>query len=331
MIDVFMLVAAGLLRIDKDSDSIQGVQFCECESDDYTVIREMIGSEDAGFFGILQDVALFKDDSFTTDYADDDAISVALEDEALADDKVERLQLKRTFMHLRSSFPYDYINLDFCDYYYPNPPNVFTINETVQHFLEWQWSSPVGDGVLLDDFVLAVTCRHDSKFSREAEKALSQLVEDNCSASTDYAKQVQESRKVTKIEEWIKKDREDFFLAAWPKDIARMANALGWKTDILDYVYYQRPADGSVPYIMICLVIKFSRAATKPDYLPAALHALNRERRQKIEEIDPQSSNGKQIHASLEKIVVLRNERARRIRRLELPPLGQAAVNDGIT
>jgi hypothetical protein len=54
MIDVFLLVEEGLLRIDPDDNSINCVQFCECDEDQFVEIREMIAKEDAGFFGDLE-------------------------------------------------------------------------------------------------------------------------------------------------------------------------------------------------------------------------------------------------------------------------------------
>jgi hypothetical protein len=114
-------------------------------------------------------------------------------------------------------------------------------------------------------------------------------------------------------------DPEDFFLSAWPKDVARKARDFGWRMDILDYVYYQRPADATVPYIIVCLVGRFSRDSGEPDYMPAALHALERQNRKLIEEIDLKSKEGRELSASLERIREVRNEQARRVHRPELP------------
>src|SRR4051794_17532773 len=64
MIDVFMLVKEGLLPFDDESESIGSVSFCECEADQFIEIREMIGREDSGFFGRIEELALFKDSNF---------------------------------------------------------------------------------------------------------------------------------------------------------------------------------------------------------------------------------------------------------------------------
>jgi hypothetical protein len=321
MIDVFMLVADNILKIDEVGHTIRGVKFCECVPDHYIEIREMMAREDAGFFGKLEDVALFTDDAFTETFKTLDEISMALEeDEARPEDEIERLQKKRIFHFFQTSFPYDYINLDFCQYYYPQPPDVFRINETVGRFLEWQRNeSSDAQPVAVSDFILAVTCRHDSLFPKEAEDFLLGLVTENYDASTEYREQLRSSRSVEAVDDWLKKDREDFFLAAWPKDVARLAKERGWKTEILDYVYYQRPADESVPYIIVCLVLRFSLEVTTPDYLPAALFALDQQNRKLIGEIDPKSTEGIELKRSLEGILIIRNDQARRVNQVELP------------
>ena len=67
---------------------------------------------------------MFQDDDFTSQFPTLESISVQLENENLQSEgeKVDRLQLKRNHFHVKASFPYDFINLDFCDYYYPKPP-----------------------------------------------------------------------------------------------------------------------------------------------------------------------------------------------------------------
>ncbi len=171
MIDVFMLVKEGLLSIDSDNSSINHVQFCECDQEQFVEIREMIAREDAGFFGELESVVLFKDDDFTAQLPTLESISVKLEEEGLHTgqpsdlEKVEKLLLKRTHFNVKSSFPYDFINLDFCQYYYPRPPGMLRVNETVEKVLDWQRrSSEDGEEVSVQEFVLTVTCRHDVEF-----------------------------------------------------------------------------------------------------------------------------------------------------------------------
>ena len=322
MIDVFMLVVEGLLQIDPENHSINRVQFCECDQEQFDEIKEMIAREDAGFFGELETVVLFKDDDFTAQFPTIESINLKLEDEGLQADleKVDRLQLKRTNFSVRSSFPYDFVNLDFCQYYYPHPPGMLRVNETVEKVLDWQRrSSDDTSNVQVQDFILTVTCRHDTEFPSEAETRLTELIRSNCAHSSEYRDQLSQSRGTTEVDEWRRADREDFFFAGWPKDIARIAKEYGWSMKILDYVYYRRAGDQNNPYVIACLVARFSRSNPGSDYIPAALFALNRANRKLIPEIDRESTEGQQLLASLQTIVTARNQQAVRQHRPQLP------------
>jgi hypothetical protein len=222
-----------------------------------------------------------------------------------------------------ASFPYDFMNLDFCDYYYPDPPDMLRINETIKKVLDWQrrrGDDPnVPEGVEIEDFVLAVTCRHGAEFPKAAEDRLSALIEANCEASPAYKEQVNATRGNAWIADWAKKDQRDFFFAGWPKDIAHSAKEIGWSMTILDYVYYSRVGDSGKPYIMACLVARFNRAKGRPEYIPAALHALDPTKRVLIGDIDLNSDDGRALMSNLAEIVALRNEQARRKQVVELP------------
>jgi hypothetical protein len=326
MIDIFMLVGEGLLRIDPESHSITRVQFCECDPDQFDEIGEMISREGAGFFGRLEDVVLFKEDEFTKQFPTLESISVKLEEQGLhtglPDDlkKVEQLQLKRTNFNVRSSFPYDLINLDFCDYYYPIPPEMLRVNETVERLLDWQrGTSDDAEHVRLNEFVLAVTCRHDVKFPTDAASRLTGLIRDNCMTSSEYKDQFEKTRGSAQVEDRFANDKEDLFFSGWPKDIARLALEYGWSMEVLDYVYYRRPPDGDVPYLIACLVARFSSAKRNLNDLSTALYALDAKNRTLIDEIDRRSAEGQRLLENLGNIVSARNEQARRQRRIELP------------
>jgi hypothetical protein len=322
MIDVFMLVQEGLLEVEPESNAIKRVQFCECEQEQFDEIKEIIAREDAGFFGKLEDVVLFRDDDFTAEFPTLESIEIKLEDESLQNDlaKLDKLLLKRTSLNAKASFPYDCINLDFCDYYYPSPPGMLRINETVERFLDWQRRvDPESSSGPVNDFVLAVTCRYDANFPAQARGRLTELIRANCRASTAYMARMTESRQVTQAEEWAAKDPEDMFFAGWPKDIARAASEFGWSMEVLDYVYYRRTGDSGTPYLIACLVARFSKNHVQPDDTAAAMFALDANNRDLIDQIDRESPDGRELVQNLEAIVALRNEQARRKSRPELP------------
>lgn len=324
MIDVFMLVRERLIVLDSENYAISSIRFCECDAEQFAEIKDLIAREDAGVFGRLEDIVLFKDDDFTAQCPTLASITAKLEDERLQDDytQIDRLQLKRTHIEVMATFPYDFINLDFCDYYYPNPPDMLRINETVRRVLDWQRrSSDDGGKVQLDEFILAVTCRHDDSFPKPAEDRLVALVEENCATSDYYKEQLVKTRGTAEVQEWLGSNRQDFFFAGWPKDIGRSAKEYGWSMDILDYVYYERQGDHSNSYVIACLVARFKRANSNPDYLKAALHALDAGNRQLIGNVDPASKDGQRLIKNLSEVVALRNEQARRKNRPELPDL----------
>jgi hypothetical protein len=281
----------------------------------------MIGREDAGFFGRLEDVALFEENDFTGQFPSVDDVSKKLEEEeAMKAAEVEKLKLKRTHLNVRSSFPYDVINLDFCQYYYSKPPGMLRINETVKKILDWQLMPSVGRrSVRLKEFLLMVTCRYDGRFPKEAEARLKNVIKSNCTAHQKYKSELGRSRKYLSVEEWAKKAGEDFFLAGWPKDIASSANERGWRTEILDYVFYRRTSDKKKPYSIVCLVLKFSRTSGNSNYLPAALYALDPKNRKLIEEIDKRSQDGRRVMGDLAAIVAIRNDQAKVKHREQLP------------
>jgi hypothetical protein len=323
MIDIFMLVSEKILSIDGDSHSIPSVRFCEREQEQFVEIKDMVAREDAGFLGQLEELVLFKDDDFTAQCPTPASIAAKLEDEHLQEDyeRIDRLQLKRAHFGVMASFPHDLMNLDFCDYYYPDPPDMLRINETIKRILDWQRRpSEDEEAVELDEFVLAVTCRHDSNFPEQAEDRLAALIDDNCTSFPEYKRQLLETRGAERAQDWIGIDKQDFFFAGWPKDIALSAKEYGWSMEILDYVYYTRTGDhdGNV-YIIACLVARFARAKTKSNYLPAALFALDVKNRILIDDVDPNSQEGRQLLADLEKVVKVRNEQAERMHCPQLP------------
>lgn len=322
MIDVFLLVDEGLLKVDPESHSISRVQFCESDKDQFTEIREMIAREDAGFLGRLEEVVLFEDDDFTAQCPNPESIERRLEDEGLQSDlqKVDRLLLKRTHFNVISSFPYDLVNLDFCQYYYPRPPDMLRINETVKRFLQWQSrASDDVEPVRVNEFILAVTCRHDDAFPTEAETRLLELIRTNCAHSEPYNDEVRKTRGIVQIEDWLVKDREDFFLSGWPKDIAASAKEYGWAMQMLDYVFYRRVGDENNPYLIACIVARLWRPDGVPDHMQPGLFALDRESRKLIPDIAPTSPEGQHLIDSLRRIVTVRNEQAQRQHRPPLP------------
>jgi len=321
MVDVFMFVREGLLDYSAGDQMVRNVSFCEMDEELFPEIKELIGLEDAGFPGRLEDLALFEDDGLTGQYGTIDEVSGALEDEGLPRQSVDMLITKRRYLQLRGSFPYDVINLDFCGYYY-EPPDILRINQTVGRFLEWQREAAAYGKI--EEFVIFVTCRHDDRFPPAATEHLKDIARANYSGHEPYRSYFERTRRLGDIERWANGDNEDFFLSVWPKEIARLAQRCGWGMEILGYPYYDRVSDGGYPYKIACLVVRFRNVQSESNYLQVALHALNRDSRELIREISAESVEGRQLTTDLAAIVELRNRHATARNRpiLQMPQAG---------
>jgi len=324
MIDVFMLAREGVLAYDPIQGVVTDVRFCELDNEQFPEILELVGAENAGFFGELEDLVLFQDNDFTAQYPTLDSIEEALEDEGLSIEYRKRLQTKRIHIYLKSSFPYDFINLDFCGYYYPRPPEILRINQTVQRFLDWQRAPGPSDAsvkkkITANTFLLSVTCRHDNDFPQDAETRLANLVRSNCRSHAAYKRYLENSRGITDLNTWIKSTRDDFFLSTWPKEISAMAKEYQWDVEVIGYLNYDRLSDENQPYKIICLMCRFKRVTDDPNYLQVAIDALDQSKRKLILDISRNSEQGKDLLKNLSEIVKLRNQQAQIKQRPLLP------------
>ncbi len=321
MVDVFLFVKEGLLDYSAEGHLVRNVTFCEMDEELFPEIKELIGLEDAGFPGRLEDLVLFEENSLSGKYLTVDEVSAALEDEGLARDAIDTLITKRRHLQLRASFPYNLINLDFCGYYYP-PPDILRINSTVERFLEWQ-RQPAPAGKNVDEFLLFVTCRHDGGFPEAATEHLRDVAAANCVEHESYLSYFERTRGPGTVDGWATKENEDLFLSVWPKEIARSAQRYGWGMEILGYPYYDRLTDGGYPYKIACLVARFRNTQSEGNYLRVALQALDRDSRELIPEISVDSAEGRDLRADLVAIVELRNQHAivRNRPILQMPPV----------
>jgi hypothetical protein len=323
MIDIFMLARGGILEYDQSRRAIDTVVFCECDEQLVPEMRELIGRENSGFQGQLEDIVLFEETAFTAQFPDLTAIENYTNEkgESLPAGERDLLQQKTEHLEIQRFFPFDFINLDFCHPYYPQPPEIMKISNTVYKMMEWQGRIQAGVKPRrlgkVSEFVMAVTCRHDS-LPQQAETRLINIVKANCDQFPAYRNQVTQSRQ-PEIDDWARAANLDFFLASWPKDIAKRANELQWKVEILDYVHYSRNNEAGQVYEMICLVCGFKRTKLSTGYLELAMKALDKDQRIMINAVNLESVAGKALMADLTETVELRNVHARRASRDVLP------------
>lgn len=322
MIDVYLMVRENLVTQDPKTRRIDGVSFCESEPAVMAEMKELLGVEEAAFGARLEDLVLFKDDATTLPHATQEAIAeyIDQEGEKLTGNFIEALELKRNHLEFHRLFPFDFLNLDFCDRYYPKPPDVLRIHQTVERLLDWQNEAGGTEGAKfrVDRFVVAITCRLDDALPPEAVERLKAIVAKNRDDHPEYAEALGRLNGTT-LDQWPVQDRLDFFMSAWPKEIARLARDKAWDLKILDHVHYDRIGDNGNAYDMVCLVVEFTKTDICKTYLDAARDALDAEARRELMPVAEDTRKGKQLLASLRAVVALRNEQAKHYKRDALP------------
>lgn len=323
MIDVYMMVRERILAVDETNRRIQGVCFCELSPLVYPEMIELIGIEESGFLGKLEDLTLFSDTADTETLDTIPALEnyIDAEGEGLAGDKRDAIERKRKHLQFRNRFPFDFLNLDFCDRYYGKPPDVMKINSTIDKLLEWQRQPGTGNGgqqFSVSSFVLAITCRVDNILSPSTSSRLVNVLVANAEEHAAYRTALQ-GRGKGDLAEWSTEAPLDFFMSGWPKEIARMARNKQWDIKVHDHVFYDRVSDEGELYYMVCLVVEFMQTDLCQTYLAAAEWSLDPNTRTEIKKLNPDERDGQALLSDLWEIVKLRNKQAERTKREILP------------
>lgn len=328
MIDVYMLVNEQILPFDTKNNRVQGVSFCECNKDVFPEMLELVGVEEAGFLAQLEDLVLLQDIPRTQTLDSIPAVTEFLEEEGEGLDPTIRKAAENKIRHIlfRNMFPFDFLNLDFCDRYYGKPPDTMKLHATIDRILDWQRrpnKTQDGQEFAISQFVAAITCRVDLTNPPQVLKRLKEMVTANCSDHPNYKKAVQD-RDPGDIDTWANDKPLDFFMSAWPKEIIRMAKQKSWNITVHDHAFYERQNDEGETYHMVCLVAEFSQTNICTTYLTAATKCLDADSRNAIPRFDPKSGKGAALLSNLREIVTLRNEQAKRFHREPLPePLAE--------
>jgi hypothetical protein len=322
MIDVYMLVKENVLQVDETKQRIQGVSFCEVSETVFPEMIEMIGIEESGFRTSLEDLTLFSDvpETKALETLEDIERFLAVEGE-LQDPLREAVNSKRQHILFRNLFPFDFLNLDFCDRYYPEPPNVMRINSTIDKLLEWQRQlgrKNNGKEFSINRFVMAITCRVEKKLTSVITARLKKIVGENARNHEEYKIALQK-RGIHSAKKWSVEEPLDFFMSAWPKEIAQLALMKQWDIKVHDLAFYDRVSDSGEEYHMICLVVEFTQAPICSTYLGVATQSLEQRSRTEIKKIVETDTEGKRLLADLRLIVNLRNQQATRFGREVLP------------
>lgn len=323
MIDVYMLVKERVVEIEAGTRRVQGVSFCECDHEIFPEMIELIGIEEAGFLAQLEDLVLFQDIPETQTLDTHPALTQFLEEggEGIAAEIRHKAEEKMKHLNFQRLFPFDFLNLDFCDRYYGDPPDVMKIHATIDKLLDWQrlpGKTVSGDVFAAERFVMAITCRVDPKTPAAALARLKTIVASNTAESEDYKNAV-EARSIGSLDSWASTDLLDFFMAAWPKEIARLARQKSWDITVHDHAFYDRQNDRGETYHMVCLVVEFTQTFLCSTYLDAVTKCLDIAQRKEIPRFESSQGEGRRLIASLRDIVALRNKQAAAFARELLP------------
>ena len=118
-IDVCMLEREGILVRSEKDDHLQGVYFCEKDSQDYARISNFIGLQAQGFLGEFETIVLFEDDK--------DTLGKKNGDGNYYPSKIrKKLNFKDAHHRLRDAFPFDIINLDVFGVMFPARRGIIT-------------------------------------------------------------------------------------------------------------------------------------------------------------------------------------------------------------
>jgi hypothetical protein len=140
-IDVFMLAQDGVLQRSSKSGRLETVYFCEEDPQVFSTIAALIGSPQQGFLGRFDEIVLFEDNEETK------GKSIFDVDEDYSEDMRNQLKLKDANGRLRSSFPFDIINLDVYGAMFSiKEDNVITrLLRSIIQILKWQFEAQFVD------------------------------------------------------------------------------------------------------------------------------------------------------------------------------------------
>lgn len=323
MIDVFSLAYEGVIKYDSSTRKLAHVKFCEMDERIFPGITEMIGFEDSGFKGRLDDVVLFEDELGSDLLTTQSEINLEFEKlgESMASDVRAKLEQKRAYLMFQDSFPFDFLNLDFCDPYYPNPPNTMRINNTIQRIVEWQQrrGTEKGKSFSVKRFLLAITCRLDKILPREVHRRLSVIISDNSRRYSEYSQTIKNDNLRKSIGQWIRNDGLDFFLSSWPKEILAIVERQQWAMSFLGVVYYTRRSRDGKPYVIASILSNCYKTRTVTTHKSQSLWLLKRENRDKISNVSARTRQGRIVRKHFARVLAIRNEQASACSRPLLP------------
>jgi len=246
-VDVFMLSRLGVLRVDVETNRLQGVCWCEVRDNEAAEIERSVGG--VGFRGRLEDILLFEDDADTRRYTLDDEPEKRIR---------RKLNIKSLHEGLRGRFPFDILNLDFCGQFFPpDEPFSSPMLRLIDRMLEWQRDA---DDQSCDSFTLLLTSCIRKRRSQDAMAELTTRLHGNMKESPLFRAAYDSAFGGIDPQSLGERDLPAFFSVALPKVIASRARERQWSPIHKGtFIYTKRDPRTREFYRMLSWVAHFNR------------------------------------------------------------------------
>ena len=226
-IDVFMLERAEILERAEDTGYLEGVYFCEKNSEHFGKIADFIGSPEQGFLGEFEKIVLFKEDAETSGktWLEEG------ENPHLSEIR-EKLRVKDTHRRFKEAFPFDIVNLDVFGVMFPAKKGIIApLLESILQILVWQTEAtfPINQRPC-NRFTLFLTSHIDSdQINQTAIGQLENRVSENISTSQDFRDAFVNRYCHDNVKKLVRENFAEFFCVALPKFVIHQALFhLGW-------------------------------------------------------------------------------------------------------
>lgn len=258
-VDVFMLEREGVLQRDANG-RLRGAYFCEMDAEAFEEIVQLIRSKDQGFLGRFEDIVLFNDGPGTVNrtYTNPGKGKITAQ-------LRERLRIKDLHERMRSSFPFDLINLDATGTLLPpNQGAASDLVKAVMQIIAWQRDTSLPNGRKIDRFSHFLTAEVDNSASNdEAIGQLISLVNCNLEQVSGFRDCWERRFGALSIEELASVRFEEFFSVAFVKAVVEKSIRLGWDVVSDGRFLYKRARRGKT-YRMMSEVLTFRRVTPGP-------------------------------------------------------------------
>ena len=254
-IDVFMLELDGILERSEDTERLEGVYFCEENTDKFGIIADLIGSPEQGFQGEFEKIVLFEED--------DDTKGKTFEDDEFYPAEIrKKLRYKDAHQRLREAFPFDIINLDVCGVLFPPRKGILTpLLRSITRILEWQTKTESSSKDReCNHFTLFLTAHvNQDRTNQIAIQSLMDIVSKNISIIPDFQKSFVKRYKHDQVQKLNMRISLNFFPLHYPNLLFNRIYLItdGKLTLDLHFCFIARTSGTKISHIRLCMQSRF--------------------------------------------------------------------------